>query len=849
MKKNLSLGKGVLSFALVSVLAVSELPLTSTAGFVQENLSQNENLFESIVSGNDISENDISCNDISGNDFCGISWNDIPNYNNWEKDSSGNDTADGKAWCDTASGSDISGDSISGSSISVNSVSDSDISGNDMTGYSLFGGKAASIIVDKASEGSLAQKPFAPEFGYGQANNRKITIYEATTSVKITAQSGCGIYYSLDGKNPTYKKGLPGSNTQKYSGTMVIGNRSRVVLKAIAVNAAGLCSSVMTQTFIFKPAVKKLVLSAPGSITTTNVETGTTTVSVNLVRGKKLQLKAAYTPEFAADKDLVWCIISAPGGAQDGVKISSKGKVTAGKNAVAGTYKICAMLRSNPKVKAVISVKLVNHAALTSLGRNKKAIELTTKGTTGTTYNLFPELKYNSMQKVTASDFVWKSSDTGIAIIAKAGVVKTVAGASGKAVISVTAKDGSGLTTSFTVKVCQQGTSVKITGDNKLGVGRSIRLTAIVAPKEAAVQRVKWEITKRPMGADERDVKIDAKGNIKASAKSVCGDYTVTAAALDGSGKSGTFVVTVQAAVKTVKLETDSRNLTLYRVSGGSTIGARTSMVIPVTAVTTDGKAAANLEVLSTEPGIVTASYNSQTKKVTITAVGAATGTATITCQAKDGSKKKDSIKITVVNPPSSITIQLPNGSMGDLAAAHSYKLSAVIGTKYGNPGKVKLEWSLETLEGGLTIHAKTGELKVPKELSASTIKLKVRALGDFSLTKSMSLNVKKPIDKLALRWGDSVIDKVPALRCNNEATLNIYVQDSDSTQSVRANSTSLKTTKSFEITSNSGNLNLVYSSTKKNVTISSGVKGWYKLTVKALDGTGIKKTYQIRIW
>lgn len=844
MKKNLSLGKRVLSFALISVLAVSETPLTAAAGFVQENLSQNKNLSESTVSGNDISGNDISCNDISGNDFCSISQNDIPNNNNWEKAVSGNGTEDDKVWCNTVSGSDISGNSISGGSIRDNPVS-----GNDMPGYNLLNGKAAFVIVDKASEGSLAQKPSPPEFGYGSGNNRKITIYEAAASVRITAQSGCGIYYSLDGKNPAYKKGLPGSNTQKYSGTIVIGNRSKVVLKAIAVNAAGLCSSVTTQTFIFKPAVKKLVLSAPGSITMTNAETGTTTVSVNLVRGKKLQLKAAYTPEFAVDKDLVWYILSAPGGAGDGVKVSSKGNVTAGKNAVAGTYKICAMLRSNPKVKAAISVKLVNQATLTSLGRNKKVIALTTKGTTAATYNLFSELKYNAIRNVTASDFVWKSSDTGIAVIAKAGVVKTVVGASGKVVISVTAKDGSGLNTSFTVKVSQQGTSVKITGENKLGAGKSIRLTAMVAPKEAAAQKVRWEITKRPTGADERDVKIDAKGNIKASARSVCGDYTVTATALDGSGKSGIFVVTVQSAVKTVKLESNSRNLTLYRVSGGSTIGARTSVVIPVTAVTTDGKASANLEVWSTEPGIVTATYNSQTKKITITAAGTGTGTAMITCLAKDGSKKKDSVKITVVNPPSSIHIQLPNGSMGDLASGHSYKLSAVIGTRYGDPGKVKLEWSLETLEGGLTINAKTGELKVPGELSTAVIKIKVRALGDFTLTKSLSLNVKKPIKQLTLRWGDSVIDKVPALRCGNEAVLNIYVQDSGQMQSIRANSTSLQTTKSFEVTSNSQNLNLVYSSTKKNVTISSNVKGWYKLTVKALDGTGIKKTYQIRIW
>ena len=864
------IGKRVFSVILALMFCICQFGMSDIIGAAKTDVSGNavsdNDILGAEVSGNDlpdniVSDDSVSGGDISGNDVSGneASANDIPGENVSDKTVSGSDISD----------NNISGDSVSDNDVSANDVSNNDISGCDILSNSISDNSVqlnlnessvitmddvivqnevqlASVVVDKESSGSLTKTPSRPEFGSGSKNNQKITVEAATKTVKITAESGCTIYYSLDGKNPTYKKGVLSSNAIKYSSAITIGNQSKVVLKAIAVNAAGLCSPVMTHTFMFKPAVSKIVLSAPGSTSSTDTE-GVTTISVNLVKGKSLQLNASYTPVFAVNKELEWKIVSSPSNAGNGFKVSSKGKITTSKNTVAGTYKVRAILKSNPKITSLIIVKVVNEATITSLKGKVKTVELTTKGSTGTTYELFPQIDAKTTKTLSAASFVWVSSDKSVATVTNKGVVKTVVGVSGKAIITATAKDGSGLKVTFTIKVYQQATSVKITGSSKLGLGKSTRLTAIVEPMEAAKQKVKWEITQRPTGADTKQVKIDAKGNIKASSKAISGNYTVKATALDGSGKSGTFVVTVQSPIKSVSI--DSGNFTLYRVIGSSSINAPVSKAVVVSAETTEGKASMNWEILNSAPGIVTATYSSTTKKVTIKATGKATGTATITCQATDGSKKKDTIKVTVVNPPSSIKIQLPNDSTGDLAMGRTHKLTAIVGSSYGDPGKIKVKWSFVKEVDGLQLNSSTGALKISSSISTgTTFKIKAEIEGGVTLSTSVSCTARTPIKKFELYYEAAAVKGEPIVEYGKQKDIQVRIMQAGSSQSEAGNKSSVTTTKSFAVTANSDDLIISYSNKTLSGTMKSTVPGSYKVTVKALDGTGKKKTYKFRV-
>ena len=292
------------------------------------------------------------------------------------------------------------------------------------------------------------------------------------------------------------------------------------------------------------------------------------------------------------------------------MKLSNDGKIVTTSNAVEGTYKVKATLKCNTAVSATILVNVKNQANIKSLTVTQKKITLTTKGNRSASKNLFKYVSSKASKEIKATNLIWESSDISVATVTKEGVVESVVGNKGKAVITATAKDGSGKQVKFTVTVKQLATKVTISGENKLGKGNNIVLKAVVAPKSAASQKVGWEITKYPDKADKSQVKITATNT------ATIGSYTIKATTLDGSNQSVTHVVTIQEAVKLVDIKEE--NYTLYRVSGGETINARTAKNITVTCKTTLDKDSTNLEVLNTAPGIVDATYDATNKRIKI---------------------------------------------------------------------------------------------------------------------------------------------------------------------------------------------------------------------------------------
>lgn len=91
-----------------------------------------------------------------------------------------------------------------------------------------------SITVEYETASSVEKPTFSPEGG---------VIYEATT-VTMSAEEGCTIYYTTDGENPT---------TSSASGTSVIIPASgTTTLKAIAVDGSNNSSAVATAVYIYK---------------------------------------------------------------------------------------------------------------------------------------------------------------------------------------------------------------------------------------------------------------------------------------------------------------------------------------------------------------------------------------------------------------------------------------------------------------------------------------------------------------------------------------------------------------------------------------------------------------------
>ena len=267
----------------------------------------------------------------------------------------------------------------------------------------------------------------------------------------------------------------------------------------------------------------------------------------------------------------------------------------------------------------------------------------------------------------TLKTFDWKSSNEKVASVSQTGEVKGVS--AGTAVITVTAKDGSGVTGSCTVTIKKKEivtptpnpekpttekpaiekpttekptteapkktvkpTKVKIqAATKKIAPGKKLTLKATVTPKKATNKKVKWTIRK----SDKKYASINSKGvlTVKKAAKGKT--IKVTATAVGNSKVKATYTIKVmKKAVKKVTIT--SKKKVVKKV----TIKKKQSITLKAKLTPTKG--------ISKE--VTWTSSNPKVAKVTAKGkvTGKKKGTVKITAKAKDGSGKKATITIKV---------------------------------------------------------------------------------------------------------------------------------------------------------------------------------------------------------
>ena len=169
---------------------------------------------------------------------------------------------------------------------------------------------------------------------------------------------------------------------------------------------------------------------------------------------------------------------------------------------------------------------------------------------------------------VYASDHsvTWSSSDENIAIVDSTG--KVVGVSAGKATITATANDNSGLKVTCTVTVKKnQLTSLTINKTKATLIeGDSITLTVKTKPSSAPDHSVTWS------SSDENVATVDANGKVIAIA---AGKATITVTANDGSGLTATCEVTVQKKDSGI-FNTSTATLSIQAVDGTITIDGLT---------------------------------------------------------------------------------------------------------------------------------------------------------------------------------------------------------------------------------------------------------------------------------
>ncbi len=667
------------------------------------------------------------------------------------------------------------------------------------------------VSIPKALNLSTSVKaPAAPTFSVKAG-----TYNVASLNVSLSAEKGCTIYYSLDGKTPTFKKGVV-TNGTLYTKAFAVTGKKAVTVKAIAVNSSGkMVSKVASAKYTLKPLVSGLSLTAQGGVT-------------KIAQGKSVQINANITPDYAANKKLTWTI--AP--ANQGVTVKN-GKVAATAKATAGTYTVTATTQDGSNKSAAIKIT-VAAASTNPVTKIQKVTKGNVAVITGGSQNV--EIKITKKDKTTnaaANTLTWTTENAKVAtVVASSSNYVTIKGVSkGKTNIIGKATDGSGVQLKIPVTVGQRVSSILLSGGSQVNAGKSITLKAELNKngEAPANKTLNWTVSPADKGVTVKN------GKVTASKNATLGNYVITATAADGSGTKATKTVTVvKSLITNIKLSTTKA--TLFRVAP-STATTANKITIPVTVT---GGNAANWEVKSSAEGIATAVRSGN--NVVITATGNATGSVTVTVTANDGSNKKATCKVTVKNPASSLTISTTGGRCYDLARGKSLQLKATLGDEFGklDGSSKKLKWTSSNTKV-MTVSS-SGKVTAVKNNGYATIT--ATTTDGSNISSSVVIYATADIAQLKIR--NSSGSTISSIRIpegyNTTVKVAAYVGIEDMISGTWYPSDDLCTT-----VSGKGGVGVKPSGS--SLILVGNKKGTYTVTVKCQNGSSAKANLKVTVY
>lgn len=367
------------------------------------------------------------------------------------------------------------------------------------------------------------------------------------------------------------------------------------------------------------------------------VEISSKTEEFCVSSGKSLQLVGTVLPEGeVANKAVTWWIDPADAAY---AKISATGKLTATAGlAVTRDITVWAQAKdgySDPVSETITIQPLSTGLHILLDGENVTNTTFVWDLTTGGDYLSLEAVAFPS----TASQYVtWTSSSKGVAAIDKATGEITI-GRAGTATITATAADGSGKKATFKLQVIRTMESLELS-KVVAAVAGGKSLTFKATPDKLATNKaLRWSLT-----GESEFATISQTGVLKTSKVTAVKEVTVVVTALDGSGLVAECPVTIYPSpISKIQI--------FYQgTAAPKTVGMYKEDSITLEAFSFPGDAASGA-------GAYTWKSSSKCVEIednldgTITVYGVRAGTATITCSAADGSGKKATVKVKVVNP------------------------------------------------------------------------------------------------------------------------------------------------------------------------------------------------------
>lgn len=354
---------------------------------------------------------------------------------------------------------------------------------------------------------------------------------------------------------------------------------------------------------------------------------------LTLTKGQTQKLTATVAPANATNKTVTW-------------KTSDKNVATVSENGLVtavggGDATITCTAQDGSGVKATCKVTVTVPVSGIQLSQTSAA--LTVGDTLTLTKTIYPSDATNQAVTWTSSSDVVASVDSNGKITAKTAgsaviTCKSVSDNSVVGICNVTVKAKVQTPSEIKVnKITLNKTTASVTK------GKTLQLTATVAPGNATKKEVKWSTSNKNVAMVSTSGLVTAKS---------AGTATITCTTQDGSGVKATCKITVKNPVVKVT------KVTLNKTT--ATLAPKETLTLKATVTPTN----------ATNKAVTWKSSN--TKIATVSSSGKVTakaaGTVTITCRAKDGSGKKATCKITVYTNTEAYVARIYTKALGRAA-------------------------------------------------------------------------------------------------------------------------------------------------------------------------------------
>ncbi|MHC1733069.1 MAG: beta strand repeat-containing protein [Bacteroidales bacterium] len=394
-------------------------------------------------------------------------------------------------------------------------------------------------LVTAVSNGTVTARATAND-GSGVVGSLVITISSQVipvTGITVTGANGATIITSDNGTLQLTATVTPADATNKTVTWSIVNGTGQATI-----NSTGLVTAVSNGTVTARATandgsgvVGSLVITISGQVipVTGITVTGANGATIITSDSGTLQLTATVAPSNATNKTVTWSIVNGTGQAT----INSTGLVTAVSN---GTVTARATANDGSGVVGslviTISSQVIPVTGITVAGANGATIIASDNGTLQLTATVTPA---DATNKTVTWSIV---NGTGQATINSTGLVTAVS--NGTVTARATANDGSGVVGSLVITISSQVipvTGITVTGANGATTITSdkgtLQLTATVTPADATNKTVTWSIVNGTGQAT-----INSTGLVTAISN---GTVTARATANDGSGVTGTLVITI----------------------------------------------------------------------------------------------------------------------------------------------------------------------------------------------------------------------------------------------------------------------------------------------------------------